>query len=128
MQLQLFYDPKEIVKIVKHESVDKYYGITWTRMMRSKLREAKHVGLYDSIRQHGVDQPVVIRVCTDGMTVGGHENGEMVVGNGNHRLASALELRRWRKQVFVPVLFCQDRTFSDREPGYEHTSSVDMDY
>lgn len=106
-QLQMFMTPDELHAEVKPTDFDPDQA-TWDDPRRDwgrKLRRAKGVydpeteyaptpGLYEDIAKNGIQRPVPIN----------HDYyGDMELGDGHHRVATATDLARQGREVYIPV-------------------------
>lgn len=93
-QIPMFIDASDIIDNVERgewESVDYQLGETYD----DKLEEAYKDGLYNSIAEHGVERPIVMRIMRDD-----YYGNTVWTGNGHHRTAVAAELGQ-----MVPVIW-----------------------
>lgn len=105
-QLQLFMKPSELLSKVSGFADDPG-GVSGSQfegsgLQKYKLREAQDSGryenvdesLYDNIKKHGVQSPIVLM----------GSNG-VKLGNGHHRLAAAHQLEKEGHDIVVPVVY-----------------------
>ena len=87
-QLAMFMTPREISSQARMG--DLRTGQQKRHLMASKTRENKKSGLDESVKQFGVQKPLNIY----------HEDGNMRVDDGHHRLAAAM---RHHPDSLIPV-------------------------
>jgi hypothetical protein len=110
-QVPMFLDAQEIIDHVERRG--DWFSVDYDSDMGYdvKLDEAEYGGLYDSIVEHGVLRPIVMRLVKgdDGYT-------QVWTGNGHHRTAVAADLGQ-----LVPVIWTRgydvwaDDSYSDPE-------------
>jgi hypothetical protein len=92
-------------------------------LQKQKLSEAqdpdRYIGvgesLYDNIKRHGVQSPVVL--------MGDHA---LVLGNGHHRLAAAHQLEKEGHDIVVPVIYGGTDTFADIDYNHDNAEQFDQ--
>jgi hypothetical protein len=96
-QLSMFMTPKEI-----KSKFDVYRGeydvdeTTPKQLYSRKRRDAKHTNLFNSVQEHGVQEPVELSL------------GDRTVLDGHHRIASA------KSKSLIPVTYLEPHEVSWR--------------
>lgn len=110
-QLKLFMTADEFTsgRSYVQGSVDQAGGEALSEMMESKLAQSRRSGVYEGVAERGVEKPVILTPYESTDYNHGGTPGKFVIGNGNHRVATAgaLQTERGRPQ-FVPVLHDDD--------------------
>lgn len=119
-QLKMFMTPDELHAEVQPGDFGPHMGgsereLTWDDPnvgWGRKLRRAKGVydpdreyeptpGLYESIEKHGIQEPVLVGHIME-MTSEGKRDVSTLY-NGHHRVATATDLARQGREVYIPV-------------------------
>lgn len=105
-QLDMFKPAFELRDGRQTTHLDRYPDEHHNSLFDSKLRESENEGLVDSIRAHGVQEPVEVSHGLHDPWV--KKPGQQVLSNGHHRVAVAHHLD---PKMLLPVVHATDEQY-----------------
>lgn len=104
--MKLFMQAKELMNIRAGDTPD-WDSLANTRHMYDrKLRESKETPLYNSIKEQGVQKPVLITAMHNDDETGWDE----LIDDGHHRAVSAHDIN---PEMYVPIEYSQRFYYGD---------------